>query len=677
MKNPLLFLCIYLSFCSTAQTKQIDSLKLALKTAKEDTNKINVLNKLSLKLYYIPNYDSSLVYAKQAIALSSSLPFRQGKGWAKGIAQASNIIGFICLHQGNYPEALKNYFSVSKIREEFNDKEGIADSYNNIGNVYYRQGNFIDALKSHFTALKIRVEIKDQRGRANSHNNIGNVYASQANYPEALKNYFAALRIREETNDKKGTADSYNNIGIVYSKQGDYSEALKNQLLALNIHEVLKDKAGIAASFTNIGATYLELKNYKEAKVYSTKALGLAKEIGHLEIIKEASQALCAIYASTGRHKEALEYYKAYITARDSLVNEENTKKTVQQSMQYEFDKKESATKLEQEKKDAIADAESRKQKIVIAAISIGLLLVLVLALVVFRNLRINKKKNLIIQSQKEAVEKQKELVDEKNKIVEEQKLHIEEKHKEITDSINYAQRIQKAILPPPEYINQYIPYNLVLYKPKDIVAGDFYWMETIEDLIFIAAADSTGHGVPGAMVSVVCSNALDRSLKEFKETHTGKILDKTRQLVVDTFAKSSADVKDGMDISLLCIDNKNKRVFWSGANNSLWYIQENQLTEIKADKQSIGKTDNPKPFTTHKIEYKKNTTFYLFTDGFADQFGGPKGKKFKYKQFSDLLLNINHLPLEQQAQLINESFENWRGSLEQVDDVCVLGIKL
>ena len=290
------------------------------------------------------------------------------------------------------------------------------------------------------------------------------------------------------------------------------------------------------------------------------------------------------------------------------------------------------------------------------------------------QTIREQEEKQQILALQNEKLEQQ---VTERTKEINGQKHLLEEKNKEITDSINYAQRLQKAILPSIEFITQNFPNNFVLYKPKDIVAGDFYWAEDIDDLFFIAAADSTGHGVPGAMVSVVCSNALNRAVKEFGLTATGKILDKTRELVVDTFAKSNAEVKDGMDISILCIDKQNQKIFWSGANNPLWFVQDNELNEIKADKQPIGKTDNPKPFTTHQLEYKVNTTFYLFTDGLADQFGGPKGKKFKYKQFEDLLIAINDEAMQEQSTIINEKFEAWKNELEQVDDVCVVGIKI
>ena len=296
-----------------------------------------------------------------------------------------------------------------------------------------------------------------------------------------------------------------------------------------------------------------------------------------------------------------------------------------------------------------------------ISFIALGIALLLI-CLIVLSFLKI-KKSNKIIHSQKKEVEQQKHIVD--------------EKQKEILDSITYARRLQQAILPPQEFITKNLLNNFVLYKPKDIVAGDFYWAEQIGNLFFIAAADSTGHGVPGAMVSVVCSNALNRTVKEFGLTVTGKILDKTRELVIETFEKSSAEVKDGMDISLLCIDKQNQKVFWSGANNPLWFVHDNQITKIIADKQPIGKSYATNPFTTNEIEYKTDTAFYLFTDGLADQFGGPKGKKFKYKQFEEILVSINNKTMQQQSNIINQKFEEWRGSLEQVDDICIIGLKL
>jgi serine phosphatase RsbU (regulator of sigma subunit) len=268
------------------------------------------------------------------------------------------------------------------------------------------------------------------------------------------------------------------------------------------------------------------------------------------------------------------------------------------------------------------------------------------------------------------------------NKQLQSQKLVIEEKNKDILDSIAYAKRLQDAILPPLSLIRQYLPESFLLYRPKDIVAGDFYWMERAGDSILIAAADCTGHGVPGAMVSVVCSNALNRTVKEFKITEPGKILDKVRELVLETFEKSQDNVQDGMDISLCCINTKTKEVQWSGAYNSLWYIPspkgegKGEVIEVAADKQPIGKTDNPKSFTTHTPSLA-HSTFYLFTDGYADQFGGPKGKKFKYQQLKDKLSAISSLPMEEQKRILEQTLDNWKGELEQVDDILIIGIRV
>ncbi len=252
----------------------------------------------------------------------------------------------------------------------------------------------------------------------------------------------------------------------------------------------------------------------------------------------------------------------------------------------------------------------------------------------------------------------------------------IREKNKEITDSIQYAKRIQEAILPSNSVFKSKFPESFIFYQPKDIVAGDFYWLLEIDNWVFVAAADCTGHGVPGALVSIVCNNALNRSVKEFGLREPGQILDKTRTLVLETFTNKDAEVKDGMDISLLAFDTTNNSLFWSGANNPLWYYSNGQLHEITAHKQPVGKVDNPSVFTSHKIELQKGDFLFLFTDGFADQFGGPKEKKFKYKQLQELLLDTITKSPDEVKIILNQTFSNWKGDLEQTDDVLLIGIK-
>ncbi|MEI6021173.1 MAG: SpoIIE family protein phosphatase [Bacteroidota bacterium] len=259
----------------------------------------------------------------------------------------------------------------------------------------------------------------------------------------------------------------------------------------------------------------------------------------------------------------------------------------------------------------------------------------------------------------------------------------IKEQFNEIHDSINYAKRIQTAILPPDRLVKEFLPECFILYQPKDIVAGDFYWLETSKfsshGLVFFAAADCTGHGVPGALVSVICHNALNGSVREHGLIEPGKILDKTREMVIQAFEQSDEDVKDGMDISLLALNLSENQVKWSGANNPLWIVRNGskELEEIKPDKQPIGKFAQAKAFTTHLVQLSKGDTIYIFTDGFQDQFGGDKEKKFKAAQFKSFLLSIQNQSLQQQKQSIQQCFDNWKGKLEQIDDVCVIGLRL
>lgn len=255
----------------------------------------------------------------------------------------------------------------------------------------------------------------------------------------------------------------------------------------------------------------------------------------------------------------------------------------------------------------------------------------------------------------------------------------LEEQHNEIKDSIKYAKRIQNAILPNVELMKENFKDCYVLYMPKDVVAGDFFWMEKIDDSIYFAAADCTGHGVPGAMISVICSNALSKALLEDGIRNTGKLLDKTRELVIQNLAKSGEEVKDGMDISLCCLNLKTKVLYSSGANNPVLILRKesSDFDIIKADRQPVGLFSHAKPFKEHKTQLEKGDKVYIFTDGYQDQFGGEKGKKLMPKKFKKLLLDSNQLSMDKQKETLENEFNSWRGELEQIDDVCVIGVEV
>lgn len=661
--KKLHWIFIIFSICLSvahSQTSNIDSLKECLRTLDvNDTNKVNLLHKIGY-YYSSTSTDTAMKYANQEIELAKELKFQ------RGIAQSYLLIGMIYQYKNIYEDALKYYLLSLKTSEQTGDKKAIASAMVGVGLIYQNTGDTQKSIDYYMKALKIREEINDKPGIMACLNNLSGLYYYRGDRKKAKEYIFRCLKIGEEIGNKNGIAASLNGIASISLEEGDLPKALEYFQKALQVHEKINNGYDVAMVSNNIGQVYFKMRNYKEALNWYEKSLSVSQKYNILELAVDAKEGLSQVYEKIGNYKLAYRYHKEYSTLKDSMLTIQTHNQILEMGTKYESEKKEKEIELlnkDREKQTALTEVENRKNNIIIWSVALGLIFTIIFSGFLFNRFRVTKKQKAIIEAKEKETQHQKHLVDEKNK--------------EITDSITYAKRLQEAILPSQEYINHYLPESFVLYKPKDIVAGDFYWMEKVDNLIFIAAADSTGHGVPGAMVSVVCSNALNRTINELGLRDTGKILDKTRELVLATFAKSINDVKDGMDISLLCIDKTKKRINWSGANNPLWYIQNNELKEIKADKQSIGKTDNPKPFTTHEIDYTTNMIFYLFTDGFADQFGGEKGKKYKYKQLADLLLTINNESLEKQKNDLENSFNLWMGNLEQVDDVTIIGFKI
>ena len=592
-----------------------------------------------------------------------ALKLREDLGDKNGAGISAVNIGSIYLDQANYPKALEYYLKALKLREEIGDEQGIATCYGGIAIVYRAQFNYTKALMYYAKALKINEKIENKQEIGSCYNNMANVYVDQSDNTKALEYYLKALQLYTETADKQSIVASYINIGAVYQHRSDYPIAATYFKQALKLAEEIADKQLIGSSYVSMGSLYNDLLDFKVAIRYSDSAVSITKEIGAIDNERLAYKNLADAYSKIGKYKEAYESYVNFKALTDSIFNIDNSKQLGDVKTKFEVEKKEAELQLKAEGERILNKEEKKRQQLIIYAVAGLLLIVFLFSMFLFRRFKVIQKQKRIIELQKDEVYRQKQMV--------------EEHQKEIIDSITYAKRLQQAILPADAEIKKYVPDSFIYYQPKDIVAGDFYWMEHLDAITFIAAADSTGHGVPGAMVSVVCSNALNRAVKEFGLRDPGKILDKTRELVLETFEKSGEEIKDGMDISLLAIDTHHQKIFWSGANNPLWYISNNLLKEVKANKQPIGKIDNPKPFTTHALALQKGDTFYLMTDGFADQFGGSKGKKFKYKQLEEMLLVNSHKGLTEQKILLAQSFEEWKGDLEQVDDVTILGVKI
>jgi len=618
-------------------------------------------------------YDNQGFYPKAIENFSNSLKINEELGNKEDIANTLNNIGIIYKNQGNQAKAIDYYSRSLKIREEIDDKKGIATSLNNIGLIYHEQEDYEKALEYYNRCLQLNEKIEDKQGIATSLNNIGLIYHDQKNYDKALDYYSRCLKLKEEIGDKKSIATSLNNIGTFYNDQGNYEKSIEYQTKSLKIREEIGDKKGIATSLNTIGLIYKNQGKFTKAINYGERSLSIAREIGAPNEAAEAANALFKVYKEVNQNKKALEMYELYITLKDSIDSEKNRKEVIRQEYKYQYEKQAVADSIKNEELQKVKDAqlaaqraENKQQKMKSYFLYVGLFFTLFFGAFIFNRFRITKRQKGIIESQKKQVDMAFNKLDEKNQ--------------EILASINYAKRIQSAILPSDKLINEYLPDSFVLYKPKDIVAGDFYWLEYSNGTILFAAADCTGHGVPGAMVSVVCNNGLNRSVREYNLTNPGEILDKTREIVIHEFEKSEGEnsygeVRDGMDIALCSLNGD--KLYYAGAYNPLWIIRKGILLEAKADKQPIGKFDKQIPFTTHCFDLEKGDTIYLFSDGYADQFGGPKGKKFKTKAFLDLILSIQNEPMPNQKLLLNEAYENWRGNLEQIDDVCVIGVKI
>lgn len=605
--------------------------------------------------------------AKEKISKAGFLykAVKADEDWAGSIENLASILS----KEGKRDSALICYFKVLKIREDLKSEKTLGISYSNIASIYSDLNQYNLAIEYINKAIAQEDKIGNLLRKANRLTFKGSIYISMKNYTEAEKYYLEGLQIRQTLNNRKELSSSYISLGNLNQRINKPEIALEYYLKALPIKEEMGDLPGVAGITNNIGVIYYDKKQYKKSIEFYEKALALRKQLGDVSEVGESYLTLSNSYKEINDYKNAYDFHVLHSNIKDSLFNNKFTTSISEMQAKYETDKqKQQIGLLEKDKK--ISGEEIKRKNAQRNGFAIGGFLVLALLFFAVRGYLQKQKDNKVISEQKKLVEL-------KSAETEAQKNLVEEKQKEIIDSINYAKRLQNAILPANSHINTYLPNNFVFYKPKDIVAGDFYWMYTSNDLVFIAAADSTGHGVPGALVSIVCSNALDKAVKEFGLIETGKILDKTTDLVLETFDKSGEEIKDGMDISLICFDKRNNKITWSGANNQLLYVFDNQINAIKADKQPIGKSDNRKQFKTHEIPFKPGTIFYLMTDGYADQFGGPRGKKFMYKKLEEKLFSISNFDLNKQKEILANEFNDWKGDLEQLDDVTIIGIKI
>ena len=620
---------------------------------------------------------------KSTLFYFKSLELQEEVGNLEGQGATLNNIAISYENQGAISIALQYYNKSLAIREKVSDRPGVAITLFNIAYIYSSQGDIYKALEYFEKSLKIERELGSDIGIAYCLNSIGETYLKLGSLLNAKKYIDSAYVMRKSMGDELGMAQSFENMAELYDTKKNYDSSLVYMHKALEIRENGGEKRDLCFNLFNIGGIYLKLGDLKNAERYAERSKKIAEEIQYPVSIRNVSLLLSEIYEAKNKPQLALDYYKKYVSMRDSVTNEKTQRATIQREVKYNYERKLTADSIRYENQAIVNDALISKQE---AELQVkrnqqyllfgGLSLLFVFLIFLYNRFRVIRKQKGIIEIQRASSEMQRKVVEEKNK--------------EITDSINYAKRIQEAILPSKQVLIDNLKKGFVIFKPKDVVSGDFYWLERANGYIFLAAADCTGHGVPGAMVSVICSNALSKGVLEEGITDTGKLLDRVRELVADRLSRNGEKVNDGMDISLLAIKENERNansttIKWSGANNGIWIIRNETRTleQISPDKQPVGVYKLSKNFTTHHVDINKGDSLFLFTDGFSDQFGGeylpkmrPGGKKFKSANFKKLLLQIQDKQMDQQKLIIENTFEEWKGSLDQVDDVCIIGIR-
>ena len=688
MKKIYLFLIVTLFACTLHAQDEVADLQKKLAKATKSNEKCDILNELAL---IIINEDPEKAgeYANQARELGKKNLYKDGEAFAL------YNLGNVAYYQDDYETGLKHLDDAELIFKTTQNKKGLGYVYNTKGEILTIEGRYSDALPALFEGLKYFEEGKDSIGISKVDINIGLIHYYQKNYAEAIK-YFNQVYT---TGDASRKGDASLGLGRVYVDQNNYAEAKKYLLYANEIGVKNNDNYIISDCMLLLGKVDVFYGDKEEAEKKFLRSLEINTELENYQGVCICANQLGLLRLNNGQTKEAIEYFRqAYTVSQDKGIKEETklaclglsnafnfshsydsayhylklNNKVNEELMSEEASKKlaELEASLTAQKKEAEMEAERKLaafNKRVTLYTSIGVVLVMiVISLIMYNRYKMKQKANLKLEAYNNEISHQRDI--------------IEEKHKEITDSINYAERIQRSFLATKELLDNNLKDYFVFFQPKDVVSGDFYWASELSNGNFaLVTADSTGHGVPGAIMSILNISSLENSLEHGK-LFPGEILNHTRSTIIKRLKKDGSPEggKDGMDASLICFDFKGNKFHYAAANNPVWVVRGNEIIELPCDKMPVGKHDKDSvPFTQHDFETQKDDVVYALTDGMPDQFGGPKGKKFMYKKLKEMLVEISKDPMETQRQKLKDAINDWKGDLEQVDDICLIGVRI
>lgn len=633
---------------------KIDSLEKEFSLARTDSQRISALVNLSYA-WESTNTEKSFDYARRALSLA--LKIKHIKGQVNSYSQLGNYY----MLSGQYDKALKALVLAQKLVEDHNDKRAAITIYINIGNVFAYQGNWEVCLMYFKKALNLAKELKFNPGIATATNNIAGYYFNTQRLDSCRYYLQEYINIVRADGDMVSMGHALSNMGGLLASTGNTKDAFLYYDSAMVNFRKFNDYTGVARILTDAGQIKLDNKLYKEALPYLLAALDtstmIRDKLTRLGTLRRLSKA----YAGLKDFELANRYNEDAFALKDSMFNEDMNKQLAEVRTKYDTEKKDKELlkqKAELNQKEADAKQRETERNALVA----GLVLLAGLAFFIWRGYAGKRKANLLLG---------------------EQKAIIEARNKDITDSINYARKIQESILPEAAVLEGFFPQNFILFKPRDIVSGDFYWFCKKGKRIMVAVADCTGHGVPGALMSMVGSRLLNEIAADEAVNEPGLFLKKLNDQLNHAFAKQGQlESRDGMDIALIIVDPENNTLQFSGANRPLYLVREGMLEETSGSKVSIGgEHTGQKTFHTHTLSLRPGDCIYLCSDGYADQFGGEAGsgkagKKMMTKNFKKYLEQIHKLSLPEQKKSLAHTLESWQGDFEQVDDILVIGIR-
>jgi serine phosphatase RsbU (regulator of sigma subunit) len=624
------------------------------------------------------DYKTCVNYIKKSIVIREKIKDEQG------LAACYSFLGLCYSHLDNYLLGIDYIQKSIQIRERIKDKRGLANSYLTMYKVYYELGEIDKALDSELKSLSICKELGDLQCLTGRYTNIGQIYQKKGQYKEALEYHFRALHLSKKVQIKNRIALIHENIARVYSLTNKTELAIKHIDSSLSIRYELKDQEGIASALLLLAGIQLDKGQTTIGIGNAQKSIEIAKKLRLRSMVKDAHLLLSKGYEQQKNAEKALYHFQQFTYLKDSLFNVNQSKELVRQELEFNFSRQQELQRQEQQKKEDAAKQKSRRQRnIILAGALILVLLSLILIFSIYQYRLKNKSQQELEGANKVLNNKNTEL-EVKNNIIESQSQTIQVKNQEITDSIHYARQIQRAILPTPTDFNAHFDAAFVLFEPKDLISGDFFWITKIDSKIIYATVDCTGHGVPGGFMSMLGMSMLNELVNEQGLLEPALILTRLREKVIASLRQKGAEgeQKDGMDMTLCVVDTKELTLTYALANHVLYLVRNNgsesELLEFKGDRHPVGIfSEKLMEFHQFEVPLIKGDRIYTFTDGYADQFGGQKGKKFKYLQLKELIQSAQTKNMQKQGELITTVFESWKGDLEQIDDVCLIGIEI